>query len=411
MNSPVQNIYEFANFRFDAARLVLYFEGVLVKDVNQKTLQVLAVLLSGDDRIATYDEIIDRVWPGSSQGVDSLSVNQYVAKLRKVFSTHDPDVQFIENIKGRGYRFLGPAQEHATATAKPGSSDRARDSGSAGGSATRLRGLSQHTKMWLFSVPVAAVLVIALGIWIWLPNDEEESVRRTVKESQIFESLVLYRDPGMVHEQDLKRFWLADSDETPNHDWKRIRDSVERMQKEGLRYGDGTKLEQFDFQSIEIDKNRALARVRTLEKWFIAIYGSDGNPQKNKTVGPYFVDYILRQVDGKWLIDKSTTARVTRPVPRLNDLEILTQPTSGQEFIVGISGSDIEPQTIYLKVVGPGCPDSKPCKIPNSVLLEKAKLTTVQLTNVPLTLTSGSFQISAHNGDSPASNFVYVQVP
>ena len=100
-----------------------------------------------------------------------------------------------------------------------------------------------------------------------------------------------------------------------------------------------------------------------------------------------------------------------RPTPRLNEIEAKSEMISGQQFLARITGQDFETATIYLEVVGPGCPESKPCKIPNSALLEKAKLTDTVIEDVPFTLTTGDFKITAHNADSPPSNPVYLKVP
>ena len=190
-----------------------------------------------------------------------------------------------------------------------------------------------------------------------------------------------------------------------------IRESVDKAIEEHRRYGDETRCEQFDFQSVEINKSADMAIVKTLEKWFVAEYLDDGTLLKNKYVGPYFVSYVLRKVNGRWLIEKSTTARVSCPTPHLINIEPITEMKPGQQFFVRISGQDLEAETVYLEVLGPGCPESKPCKVPNSALRENSKLRADQLDNVPLTLAPGNFRIMAHNGDSPASNAVYLTVP
>jgi hypothetical protein len=83
----------------------------------------------------------------------------------------------------------------------------------------------------------------------------------------------------------------------------------------------------------------------------------------------------------------------------------------GQQFFVRITGQDFEAETVYIEVFGEGCPESKSCKIPNTALRENSKLTETALDNVPLTLASGDFRIVVHNGESQASNPVYIKVP
>ena len=183
------------------------------------------------------------------------------------------------------------------------------------------------------------------------------------------------------------------------------------MREDGRRYGDETKCEQFEFQSVEINRDENFAVVKTLEKWFIAVYFNDGTLQKNKYVGPYFVSYVLRKIDGQWLIEKSTTARLSRPTPRLANIETKSDIKSKKQFFVKITGQDFEAETVYIEVTGEGCPEIKPCKVSNSALRENSKLTENELDDVPLTLASGSFKITVHNADSQASNAVYLDVP
>jgi hypothetical protein len=149
---------------------------------------------------------------------------------------------------------------------------------------------------------------------MWYAETDEQKIRKVVEESQKFESLVLYNSPASVEEAQLNRYWLADNEFNSELDINKIRAGVQRLIREGKYYGKETRCEQFEIQSIEINEAKDFAIVKTLEKWFIAEYFTDGTLFKNKTVGPYFVSYTLRRKDGRWLIEKSTTARA-KPSP------------------------------------------------------------------------------------------------
>lgn len=133
------------------------------------------------------------------------------------------------------------------------------------------------------------------------------------------------------------------------------------MLEKGLYYGNETKCEQFEFQSVEIDAKGEMAIVRTLEKWFIAVYKNDGGLDKNKYVGPYFVSYVLRKIDGRWLVEKSNTARANLPTPQITNLEPVTEIKSGQPSFVKFTGTEFIPQSVYIRVIGEGCPEQNPC--------------------------------------------------
>lgn len=404
MAANFQSVFEFDRFRFDADTLVLYHSGEIVRGAEKHSLEVLAVLLRSDDRVASYDDIIDSVWHDVEYGVDASRVNQHISKLRNLLAKYEPDTEYFENLRGRGYRFTGkvstPPRQGSSET------DFLTPHPSAAGPASRRKA------KWL--VPLLSLAIVGFaGAFLWklYPPKDVDEVSRVVKESQMYESLTLYRQPESFKESDLDKYWTAEADVNANYDRGRIRDAVKKLINEGRKYGEESKCEQFDFQSVEIAASGNQAVVRTIEKWMIADYTTDGTLLRIKNVGPYFVDYALRKIDGRWLIEKSTTARTVRPTPRLDLAIPVTQPAAGREFLLNLTGNDLEPVTIYLEVTGPGCPEAKPCKIDNGALLERAKLSTTALESVPLKLASGEFRIIARNGDSKPSNPVTVTVP
>ena len=86
-----------------------------------------------------------------------------------------------------------------------------------------------------------------------------------VKDSQVYESLVLYREPASFREGDLDKFWTPEININFNYDRGKIRKAVEKLVEDGRRYGDETKCEQFDFQSVEVNASGDTALVKTLE--------------------------------------------------------------------------------------------------------------------------------------------------
>ncbi|MDQ3133050.1 MAG: hypothetical protein M3Q99_20150, partial [Acidobacteriota bacterium] len=342
---------------------------------------------------------------------------------RKVFAEFAPGKEYIETIKGRGYSFVGDVSEdendvsvphqnnvsipfkYEPSEYQPVSPEAEKDSGE------EIVSSRFKPKFALGFAALAAICLISFTAWTWFSESDEEKIRKTVKESQLYESLALYKNPAAFEEAHLDKYWTAELDHKSNADRNRIREAVKKMNDEGRRYGDETKCEQLDFQSVEINREQNFAVVKTLEKWFIAVYFNDGTLQKNKYVGPYFVSYLLRKTDGRWLIEKSNTARINRPVPRLSEVEIVSEAKAGQQFYVKLTGQDFEAETTSLEIFGAGCPESKPCKISNTDLREFSKMTETAIDNVPLTLASGDFRMSVRNGDSQASNFVSLTVP
>ena len=398
-------LLSFRDFEFDPKVPLLAFKGELIRDVDKKTLEVLAPLVEANGSVVSHDDIIAHVWKDNYHGVTPARVNQYVSKLQKLLQKYDPETKFFENIRGRGYRFVIPVQSTAVkAHEAPQMPFISQDANQ----------LQKQPKRPMAVYAIAALLLVGLGsvaAWVWFPKDDEKEVMRVVKESQLYESLVLYKNPATFKESDFDQFWTPELEVEGNYDRGKIRQSVTKLVNEGRKYGDETKCEQFDFQSVEINVESNTAIVKTLEKWFIAVYFADGTLQRNKYVGPYFVSYVLKKINGKWLIEKSSTARATLPAPRIAKIEPETTPVAGQQFFVNIQGENLLPEVFHLKVIGEGCPESDPCKIPNDVLRGFSKFQPTRIDHVPLTLSSGKFKIAGQNGDSPIGNFVEFEVP
>ena len=413
MNARTPHVYKFDDFQLDADRLALYHRGVLIREAERKSLEVLAALLRKPNELVTHEEVIEQVWHDNLHGATAPRINQYISKLQKVFSKYSPDRKYIENVKGRGYMFTGKVDSGeseglATNHELQLGSITPEENGHEKIAIARTGGSFLNSK---YVLVVLGLVLLAIAAWVWYPKNDEEAVKRVVKDSQIYESLVLYKNPSSFNEADLDKYWTAELDVNSNFDRGKIKEAVRKMVDEGRRYGDETKCEQFDFQTVDINRAGDMAAVKTLEKWFVAVYQTDGTLLRNRTIGPYFVNYTVRKIGGRWLIEKSTTGRIARPAPRLSEIEAISEMKAGQQFFAKITGQDFEAETIYLEIIGPGCPDSKPCKIPNDVLREKSKLTETTLDNIPFTLASGDFRIVAHNGESQASNPVYLKIP
>lgn len=183
-------------------------------------------------------------------------------------------------------------------------------------------------RWWLRATEVAMsiILLIIAGIWFgWYlrgkrtvvppPIDVatpapavEEELRRVVRESQMFEYLSLYRSPETPQADFLKRFWLPTA--AGGREIIKVEESLDRMTRQGWRYGKESKAEQFAVRSVRLTGNDT-ASVETTERWFLPLYDKSGRrvPGKNSFFGPYDVTYLLRRVDGRWLIVDSTTPR------------------------------------------------------------------------------------------------------
>ncbi len=404
MNGDSPNVYQFDEFRLDTDIPALYHRDTLIDAGSKKMLQVLAAFLRNPNTLVAHYEVLNEVWGNEHFDVTSDNVNEYVSQIRTVLAKCAPDLEYFTNKKGRGYIFTCEVKSDNRQIPPP-------DIESEISQSEDSVKTSRHFSRFAVAVTTMAALIFLLGAWMLYPNNDIEEVKRVVRDSQMYESLVLYKSPTLFKEADLDQYWTSELDNKSNYDRPRIRMAVNKMVDEGRHYGEESKNEQFEFQNIDIDTTGEIAVVKTLEKWFVAVYHTDGTLLRNRTIGPYFVSYIVRKIDGRWLIEKSTTGRVNRPIPRLTEIEANDEIKAGQQFFVKISGQDFEIETVFIEAVGPGCPEGKACKVTNASLRENSKLAVTALDNVPMTLSSGNFKIVAYNGESQPSNPLYLTVP
>ena len=103
-----QRFYEFGSFRIDAANHLLLQEGRPVA-LQPKTFDLLLLLIERAGEVVGKEEIMTRLWPGTSVEESNLTQNIYL--LRKILGRGPGGGQLIETIPKRGYKFAGVVSE------------------------------------------------------------------------------------------------------------------------------------------------------------------------------------------------------------------------------------------------------------------------------------------------------------
>jgi Tol biopolymer transport system component/DNA-binding winged helix-turn-helix (wHTH) protein len=107
--NPNKNcIYEFADFRLDAAHLMLYKNGTTVS-LKPKVVETLVALVERRGEVISKDELMHRLWPDSVVEEANLSQNIYL--LRKTLGSCSDGQPVIETFWRRGYRFNGDVRQ------------------------------------------------------------------------------------------------------------------------------------------------------------------------------------------------------------------------------------------------------------------------------------------------------------
>lgn len=102
------NVYEFENFRLDAAHLMLYRDERVVP-LTPKVVETLVALVEHRGEVVSKEELMDRLWSDTAVEESNLSQNLYV--LRKTLGNCPDGKPLIETFRRRGYRFNGQIQE------------------------------------------------------------------------------------------------------------------------------------------------------------------------------------------------------------------------------------------------------------------------------------------------------------
>jgi len=109
MSEPV--VYEFGSYRLDPGQQLLTHGGREVP-LTPKAFQTLLVLVENQGRVVGKEELLRKVWP--STVVEEATLAQNVFTLRKQLQGED-DVQYIETLPKRGYRFVAKVRIAAPA--------------------------------------------------------------------------------------------------------------------------------------------------------------------------------------------------------------------------------------------------------------------------------------------------------
>jgi len=101
---PEIRIFEFENFRLDAATRLLYRGGEQIV-LRPKAVETLIALVESQGKVIGKEELMQRIWAGTI--VEESNLAQYLHVLRKTLGVTSDGKPYIETLKRRGYRFNG----------------------------------------------------------------------------------------------------------------------------------------------------------------------------------------------------------------------------------------------------------------------------------------------------------------
>jgi len=108
VNAEAHRSFEFGPFHLDLSERLLLRNGKAVP-LAPKVFDTLSILVENSGHILEKDELMTKLWPNTF--VEESSLSQNIFQLRKVLAEDTPDLQYIETIPKRGYRFSADVTE------------------------------------------------------------------------------------------------------------------------------------------------------------------------------------------------------------------------------------------------------------------------------------------------------------
>jgi TolB-like protein/Tfp pilus assembly protein PilF len=109
MDQQDNHLYVFGAFRLDTAeRLLLRRDGVRVP-LTQKAFDTLATLVRREGHLVSKEELMAEVWPDAF--VEENNLDKSISVVRQALGETASAPEYIETVRGRGYRFLARVSE------------------------------------------------------------------------------------------------------------------------------------------------------------------------------------------------------------------------------------------------------------------------------------------------------------
>ncbi|PYS56670.1 MAG: hypothetical protein DMF76_24310 [Acidobacteria bacterium] len=112
MSKQINQIYEFGDFRLETAEQLLLHRGQPIS-LTPKAFDTLLVLVQSSGHLVEKDELMKRVWADAF--VEEANLARNVWALRKTLEDDNGEHRYIETVPKRGYRFIAPVREVASA--------------------------------------------------------------------------------------------------------------------------------------------------------------------------------------------------------------------------------------------------------------------------------------------------------
>ena len=109
MSEPKLQIYEFEDFRLDAAKRLLTKGNGETMAVTPKVFDTLLYLVRQSGKVIGKDELMREIWPDAI--VEENNLSQNISILRRILGEKAGEGRFIATVPGYGFRFVPSVRE------------------------------------------------------------------------------------------------------------------------------------------------------------------------------------------------------------------------------------------------------------------------------------------------------------
>jgi DNA-binding winged helix-turn-helix (wHTH) protein len=96
-------------FWLDSAQRQVYIKyRRLDPELTPQQFRLIELLVISSGSVVTREQIADAIWPEAQGGVSEAMIDNLVARLRQRLASADDQHDFIETVRGTGYRFRTP---------------------------------------------------------------------------------------------------------------------------------------------------------------------------------------------------------------------------------------------------------------------------------------------------------------
>src|SRR5437016_13816866 len=119
MHAASAQVYEFGDFRLDAAKRLLRRRDGTMVPLTPRVFDTLLYMVEHHDTVLGKERLMEAIWPDSI--VEENNLSQNISTLRHIFGETPGSHSYIVTVPGRGYRFVAEVSDrtdNGSATAK-----------------------------------------------------------------------------------------------------------------------------------------------------------------------------------------------------------------------------------------------------------------------------------------------------